>query len=104
MYEEYNKYALMFKALSDSNRLSIINYLVGQERCACEVLEQLQITQSTLSYHMKILSDINIVSARKEGKWMYYSLNQDTLHELEHLLNTFGNIAENSTLPKKCTN
>ena len=90
MNEKYNEYALLFKALSDPNRLLIIDYLLDSERCACVILEQLQITQSTLSYHMKILCESNIVNAQKEGKWIHYSLNKIKFEELKELLEKFS--------------
>lgn len=62
------------KALGDSNRLKIIKLLTDGEQCACELLEAFQITQPTLSHHMKILSETGLVSGRKEGKWTYYSI------------------------------
>lgn len=99
MNEDYNEYAAMFKALSDPNRLLIIDYLIESERCACVILEKLQITQSTLSYHMKILSESEIVSARRDGKWMHYSLNKAKLEELKKLLNVF---TSNSSDVKRC--
>lgn len=89
MDKMYNEYAIMFKALSDPNRLLIIDYLLDSECCACKILDQLQISQSTLSYHMKILCDSTIVNARKEGKWMHYSLNKDKLEKLIELLSYY---------------
>ena len=89
MNEKFNDYAILFKALSDPNRLLIINYLLDSERCACKILEQLQITQSTLSYHMKILCESKIVSSQKEGKWMHYSLNKSKIKELYEILEVF---------------
>ncbi len=83
MNEKYNEYALLFKALSDPNRLLIIDYLLESEYCACVILEKLQITQSTLSYHMKILCESTIVNVRKDGKWMYYSLNKTKFEALK---------------------
>ena len=65
------------KALSDPNRLRVIHLLMDGERCACELLEQMRITQPTLSHHMKTLEDCDLVSARKKGKWSHYSLNSD---------------------------
>ena len=67
--------SLICKALSDPNRLRIVRLLTGGERCACELLEQMQITQSTLSHHMKTLEDCSLVVSRKKGKWSHYSLN-----------------------------
>ena len=89
MIEKYDEYALMFNALSDSNRLLIIDYLMDGELCACKLLERLQITQSTLSYHMKILCESRIVTSRKDGKWMYYSLNSDRFKEIKEILDRF---------------
>jgi ArsR family transcriptional regulator len=91
MNENYIEYALLFKALSDANRLLIIDYLLDGELCACKILEKLQITQSTLSYHMKILSDSNIVTVEKEGKWMHYTLNTAKFEEMKGILNNFTN-------------
>jgi ArsR family transcriptional regulator len=98
MKEKYNEYAELFKALSDPNRLLIIDFLLGGERCACKILDQLQITQSTLSYHMKILCESTIVNARKEGKWMHYSLNQYKFEELKQILERFSADSTSSTL------
>jgi ArsR family transcriptional regulator len=69
--------ARIFKALGDENRLQILDLLRGGERCACIVLEDLQITQSTLSHHMKILCDAGVVKGRKEGKWVHYSIDPE---------------------------
>ncbi len=78
------------KALGDENRLRILAMLTQGERCACELLLQLQITQPTLSHHMKILCDCNLVQGRKAGKWIYYSISaensQEFLHEMEAFL------------------
>ena len=67
--------AKIFKALGDENRLSILDDLRDGEKCACELLEKLQISLPTLSHHMKILCDADIVKTRREGKWAHYSIN-----------------------------
>ena len=64
----------IFKALSDENRIRILRLLKGGEKCACKLLEELNISQPTLSHHMKILCDAGIVSGRREGKWTHYSI------------------------------
>ena len=74
---EHSRVPLICKALSDPNRLQVIQILTGGEQCACELLEQLQITQPTLSHHMKTLEDCGLVSSRRKGKWSHYSLNSD---------------------------
>jgi len=69
------EYAPIFKALGDETRLKIIEILSCGEVCACEILESFHITQPTLSYHMKILTDCGLVKSRKDGSWMRYSNN-----------------------------
>ena len=71
------KTALIFKAFCDENRIRILKMLRSGEKCACKLLEELNVTQPTLSHHMKILSDSGIVVGRKEGKWMHYSISSD---------------------------
>ena len=84
-----NKYAEnvgLFKALADTNRLIIVDMLSCGELCACKILEQFHITQPTLSHHMKILCDCGLVSGRKDGKWMYYSLNSEKVRDFKNFL------------------
>lgn len=71
---KYEKDALVFKAFCDENRLMILELLRSGEKCACRLLEDLHIGQSTLSHHMRILCASGIVNARREGKWTYYSI------------------------------
>ncbi|MGN0496162.1 MAG: ArsR/SmtB family transcription factor [Lachnospiraceae bacterium] len=63
------------KAMSDTNRLRIIEMLTQGEKCGCNLLEELQVTQPTLSHHMKVLGDCGLVSSYKDGKWHHYSIN-----------------------------
>lgn len=77
-----------FKALSDENRLLIIDMLSCGELCACEILEKFKITQPTLSHHMKILCSCGLVNARKEGKWIFYSLNSEKIEKFKKFLNS----------------
>ena len=69
------KIPTIFKAFCDENRVKILKLLLTGEKCACVLLDDMHITQPTLSHHMKILCDSGIVIGRKEGKWVYYSLN-----------------------------
>jgi len=81
IYEELSK---LFKALSDPNRLMIVDMLSCGELCACVILEKFNITQPTLSHHMKILCDCGLVNGRKEGKWIYYSLNSESIQNFKN--------------------
>lgn len=76
------KTAAMFKAFCDENRLQILKLLRRGECCACVLLEDLNITQPTLSHHMKILMDAGVVVGRKEGKWMHYSISPDGMEKV----------------------
>ena len=78
--------ARVFKAFSDENRLMILRLLQGGERCACKLLVDLNISQSTLSHHMQILCDAGVVNARKEGKWTHYSLCEEQCEHAIRLL------------------
>lgn len=80
-------FALIFKALGDSTRLRIVEMLSDGEMCACKILEQFEITQPTLSHHMRILCECGLVSARREGKWSYYSINENISVELKAYVN-----------------
>lgn len=67
---------IIFKALCDEKRLSILELLKGGEKCACVLMEELNIAQSALSYHMKILCESGIVTSRQEGKWTHYTISK----------------------------
>lgn len=69
--------AIIFKAFCDENRIKILKLLTTGEKCACKLLEEINITQPTMSHHMKILCDSGIVVGRKEGKWTHYSISPD---------------------------
>ena len=85
---EFNpkKTAVIFKAFCDENRIKILQFLIDGEKCACKLLEALNITQPTLSHHMKTLLDSGIVNGRKEGKWMYYSISEEGLKKAQEYL------------------
>ena len=70
----YEEQAKVFKALCDERRLRILELLHGGEKCACVLIEEMGMPQSSLSYHMKILCDSGVVEGRREGKWMHYSI------------------------------
>jgi len=101
MSSKYVENVGFFKALSDTNRLMIVDMLSCGELCACMILEKFNITQPTLSHHMKILSGCGLVNGRKEGKWMYYSLNEKTVHDLRTFLTEITSFKENCICKEK---
>ena len=78
--------AAIFKAFCDENRIKILQLLIDGEKCACRLLEAMNITQPTLSHHMKTLLDSGIVNGRKEGKWMHYSISKEGLEKAQKYL------------------
>ncbi|MBU5343628.1 ArsR/SmtB family transcription factor [Caldifermentibacillus hisashii] len=82
MKHSYADYVPAIKAMSDETRLKIIDMLSCGEMCACDILEEFSISQSTLSYHMKILSESGLVNAVRDGAWMRYTLNKEKTDEV----------------------
>ena len=78
--------ALVFKALSDENRIRIVNYLWDGEKSARRLLAVMDISQSTLSHHMKILCDSGIVVGRKVGTWMFYKVSIESVKTMQEYL------------------
>jgi len=73
--------ARRFHALGDEIRLEILELLRGGERCVCELTAHLDLAQSRLSFHLKVLKDAGLVSHRREGRWSYYALDAAALRE-----------------------
>lgn len=78
----YEIYAKMMKALSDPNRVKILDILSCGTRCACDLLEHFDFTQPTLSHHIKVLKEAGLVSTEKIGTWHHYSTNQENVKAL----------------------
>ena len=86
MDHNFQENAKVFRALCDPKRLAILEELRGGEKCACVLQEPMELTQSGLSYHMKILCESGIVQSRQEGKWTHYRLSQAGLERAMALL------------------
>jgi ArsR family transcriptional regulator len=82
----------VLKALSDVNRMKIINTLTNGEMCACKILEDFNITQPTLSHHMKVLTECGLVISKKEGKWMHYLLNVEKIKYFQNFITNLTTI------------
>lgn len=90
--------ALCFKALGDETRLQIVKMLLDGEMCACKILEKFEISQPTLSYHMKTLCDCKVINVEKFGVWNHYSINEVVFREITHKFN-LDNLPKN---PSAC--
>ncbi|MDD2498444.1 MAG: metalloregulator ArsR/SmtB family transcription factor [Desulfitobacteriaceae bacterium] len=98
------EYVPAIKALSDETRLKIIDMLSYGEMCACHILEKFSISQSTLSYHMKILTDSGLVNAVRDGAWMRYSLNKNRINEVLTFFTYITNEKEDCIYKKEFNN
>lgn len=78
--------ALLFHALSDPTRLEIIDRLRTGERCVCDLMDLMDAAQSRLSFHLRVLKDSGLVSDRRDGRWVYYTLDRDALVEAREQL------------------
>lgn len=97
--DKHKNNARVFKAFCDEKRLGVLELLQGGEKCACELLEQMDISQSTLSHHMKILCDSGVVTGRKDGKWMHYSISQNGTKYAKKLIDEISTV--NPTEPNR---
>ena len=88
--KNYGEIAVLMKALSDETRVKVFDMLSEGELCACKILEEFNITQPTLSYHMKILCDSGLVGSRRDGIWMKYSINKERLDSLKYFFDNIG--------------
>ncbi len=94
------KLAPIFKALADENRLRILTMLkqsgccsIGTSAndkglCACDIESQLDLSQPTISHHMKVLREAGLVSAEKVGPWMWYRRNEELLQQISQAVST----------------
>jgi ArsR family transcriptional regulator len=98
--ETLRRAARWFHALSDETRLQIIDRLSEGEQCVCDLTDLLDAAQSRLSFHLKTLKDAGILQDRRQGRWVYYSLNPDAIAELEWFI---GALKDCSQQPQKRT-
>lgn len=89
------EYARVFKALGDPKRVKIVDMLSCGELCACMILEKFEMSQSTLSHHMKLLGECGLVKGREQGKWTYYSLDMDTVSRIKQFFSDITSAKEN---------
>ncbi len=76
----------VFRALGDENRLRLLEQLRDGEQCVCDLSDSIGASQPLLSFHLKTLKEAGLVTDRREGRWVYYALNGDTVDEMLRLL------------------
>ena len=98
----YEQRAKIFKAFCDERRQRILELLHSGEKCACVLIDEMGMPQSSLSYHMKILCDSGIVTSREEGKWTHYQISQQGSEKAIELLKAITAVTENSGERNNC--
>ena len=98
----YEERAKVFKALCDARRQRILELLHGGEKCACVLMEEMGMPQSSLSYHMKILCESGIVTSREEGKWTHYQISRQGSEKAVALLKTITAVEETDAEESRC--
>lgn len=96
------KAVAIFHALSDETRLSLLEQLKNGERCVCELTDVMKAGQSRLSFHLKVLKDAGLLVDRREGRWIYYSLNPDAIEDLEELVESLKQAAKSAISADRC--
>ena len=99
----YEERAKVFKAFCDERRQRILELLHSGEKCACVLIDEMDMPQSSLSYHMKILCDSGIVTSREEGKWTHYEISRQGSEKAIELLKEITAVTEHSDSCKKCS-
>lgn len=100
----YEERAKIFKALSDERRLRILELLQNGEKCTCTLTDEVNMPQSSLSYHMKILCEAGIVTGREDGKWTHYQISKQGSEKVLALLKDTIAIDETNMSRNKCSN
>ena len=94
--------ARWFHALADATRLRIIERLCAGEQCVCDLTDSLQTGQSRLSFHLKTLKEAGILNDRREGRWVYYSLNRDRLEDIIEVIGELRSAKGHELSPTCC--
>ena len=82
--------ARLFHALADETRLRIVEQLADGEQCVCDLTDALEAGQSRLSFHLKTLKDAGLVTDRRQGRWIYYTLRPEAVDELRDVVGAIG--------------
>ena len=84
---------------SDPFRLEIIDLMMDGEVCVCDIMKLTNLSQSRISYHIKILKEAGLISDRQEARWVYYSLNKEALFLIKEWITSLTDFSSNK---KRC--
>jgi len=89
----------IMESLSDPIRINILELMMNGEICVCDIVKVTGLSQSKISYHIKILKDSGLITDRQEGRWVYYKLDLEILSDIQ---NWMGNLINSSTNERNC--
>ena len=96
------KAVTLFHALSDETRLALLERLEEGEQCVCELTDLMKAAQSRLSFHLKVLKEAGLIHDRREGRWMYYSINPEAIEQLEEAVDALKRAAKSAVSANRC--
>lgn len=89
----------IMESLSDPIRINILELMMNGEICVCDIVKVTGLSQSKISYHIKILKDSGLISDRQEGRWVYYKLDLEVLSDIQ---NWMDNLIQSSKNKRNC--
>ena len=89
----------IMESLSDPIRINILELMMNGEICVCDIVKVTGLSQSKISYHIKILKDSGLISDRQEGRWVYYKLDLEVLSDIQ---NWMSNLIQSSKNKRNC--
>ena len=89
----------IMESLSDPIRINILELMMNGEICVCDLVKVTGLSQSKISYHIKILKDSGLISDRQEGRWVYYRLDLEVLSDIQ---NWIGKLIQSSKNKRNC--
>jgi ArsR family transcriptional regulator len=89
----------LLRALAEPIRLQVVLALAGGERCVCDLTSDLDLAQSKLSFHLKVLKEAGLIGARQEGRWIYYRLEPSALLVLHDWLGELASACQSPATP-----
>ena len=94
-----DQFIVIMESLSDPIRINILELMMGGEICVCDIVKVTGLSQSKISYHIKILKDSGLISDRQEGRWVYYKLDMEVLSDIQ---NWMSNLIHSSQNKRNC--
>ena len=92
----------LFRALADETRLRLLEQLRAGEQCVCDLRDEVASSQSLVSFHLRALKDVGLVTDRRDGRWVYYSLNRETFETIRRFVDHLAPSASGLRVVRRC--